>query len=467
MPLSLVWFRNDLRTQDNPALHDACQRGQVVAVFLVADEQWRSHDVGAQRLALLRESLGSLGQALEALRIPLWIERAPRFSAAADSLVRIARACGASAVYCNAEYPLNELRRDRAVFKACRASGLSFERRHGGVILPPGSVLTGQGGPYTVFTPFKRRWLETLTPDDYTPLPAPARQRPTALELPEASRTLERLPQPAQPEWPAGESEAFRRLEKFLDERAEGYAEARDFPNEEGTSRLSPYLSIGTISARSCLAAARTRNNKRLNATPAEHPGIDTWVSELVWREFYRHVVAAFPHVSRGAAFRQETDTLPWRDDAEQLDRWREGMTGYPIVDAGMRQLKATGWMHNRLRMITAMFLSKHLLLDWRLGERHFMQSLIDGDFAANNGGWQWSASTGTDAAPYFRIFNPTSQAKKFDPKGDFVRRFVPELGDAARTTPEPGSAAYPPPIVDHAAARERALSMFKGQRRR
>ena len=195
-----------------------------------------------------------------------------------------------------------------------------------------------------------------------------------------------------------------------------------------------------------------------LNAKPGAIPGLDTWISELVWREFYRHVTAAFPQISKGKAFRARTDTLQWRQDEEQFERWCEGMTGYPIVDAGMRQLNATGWMHNRLRMVTAMFLSKHLLLDWRLGESYFMEQLIDGDFAANNGGWQWSSSTGTDSVPYFRIFNPTSQARKFDAQAKFIREWVPEIDGLAGSSPS----AYPTPMVDHKVARERALAFFK-----
>ncbi len=455
----LVWFRNDLRTDDNPALHDALDAGPTVGVFLVADEQWRSHHVGPRRLAFLRDTVLELKRALDVLGVPLWIERAATFEEAPEAIVGIAREVGADAVYLNAEYPVNERNRDRQLYRACRAERLGFERRHGGVILPPGSVSTGQGGPYTVFTPFKRRWLDALTPDDYTPLPDPVSQERPELTLPSADEALATLPAIEQPAWPAGETEARTRLTRFLDERAERYASERDFPDIEGTSRLSPYLSIGAISARRCLSEARARNDNRLNAKAGAHPGLDTWISEVVWREFYRHVIAAFPHVSYGYAFRRELDALRWRDDAEALERWREGMTGYPIVDAGMRQLKETGWMHNRLRMITAMFFSKHLLLDWRLGERHFMEQLIDGDFAANNGGWQWSASTGTDAAPYFRIFNPTTQAKRFDPDGAFVRRFVPELASGSELKLGGG---YPEPVVEHSFARQRAIDHFK-----
>ncbi|MGD8417509.1 MAG: FAD-binding domain-containing protein, partial [Pseudomonadales bacterium] len=278
-----------------------------------------------------------------------------------------------------------------------------------------------------------------------TPLPAPEpRSRPT-VDVP-APDALNGLPEAAQdPDWPAGHSAAADRLDAFVSGQLERYDEDRDYPAKPATSRLSAYLNVGAVSVRTCYARA---------AAAPEGSGRESWLSELVWREFYRHVVAAHPHVSRGHAFQQHLDGLDWRHDPEGLAAWKAGETGYPLVDAGMRQLLETGFMHNRLRMITAMFLSKHLLIDWHEGERHFMRHLRDADFASNNGGWQWSASTGTDAAPYFRIFNPSSQAKKFDPDEDFIRRFVPELAD--------GSRHYPEPIVEHKAARERALAFFK-----
>ena len=220
---------------------------------------------------------------------------------------------------------------------------------------------------------------------------------------------------------------------------------------------------MGAISARRCIAAARDRDGGALGSGDA---GAAIWIGELIWREFYAHVTAAFPDISRGRAFRAAADRVRWRDDPIGFRAWKEGRTGYPLVDAALRQLAKTGWMHNRLRMLTAMFLTKHLLIDWRLGERHFMDLLVDGDFAANNGGWQWCASTGTDAAPYFRIFNPVTQAKRFDADGAFVRRWVPEL--AALEAPalfEPwrfgGVKGYPAPIVEHGAARQRALKAF------
>jgi deoxyribodipyrimidine photo-lyase len=268
--------------------------------------------------------------------------------------------------------------------------------------------------------------------------------------------------------WPAGEAAARRRLEQFARTAVGDYHVTRDLPALDGTSALSPYLAAGVLSVRQCLAAAAAANGGRVDEG---EPGPVTWVSELAWRDFYQHVLVAFERVSKGRAFKPETEGVRWRSDPDGLARWREGRTGYPIVDAAMRQLAATGWMHNRMRMVTAMFLTKDLLVDWREGERFFMQHLVDGDLGANNGGWQWSASTGTDAQPYFRVFNPSSQSKRYDPDGNYIRHYVPALrgvSTALLHAPEKLSAevlrhtGYPPRIVDHDRARVRAIEAFR-----
>jgi len=469
---TLVWFRNDLRLRDNPALYHARERGPVAALFCICDVQWRQHDVGDNRLSFLIDSLHVLREDLRRLGIPLHVAHTPRFDRVPNAVVQTARAFGLNRVAFNEEYPVNEKKRDSRVIRACADAGIQTDIHHAGTILPPGSVLTGSGEPYSVFTPFRKRWLHRLDRAALEPLPLPRHQREPALDHRAGNSAV-----PASIDgvaggrvaglFPAGEGEASARLSSFIQDHARRYREDRDFPAIDGTSTLSPYLSIGAISARQCLHAAMEANHSSIDGGS---PGLSAWMTELIWRDFYRHVIALFPHVSRGQAFRTETDDLAWRRSASDLATWQEGRTGYPLVDAGMRQLNETGWMHNRLRMVTAMFLSKHLLLDWRLGERWFMNKLVDGDFAANNGGWQWSASTGTDAAPYFRIFNPQTQAKRFDPEGRFIRRWVTELKDAPPNSlfnptryPVPG---YPQPMVDHGHARQRALGAFRALKR-
>ena len=264
-----------------------------------------------------------------------------------------------------------------------------------------------------------------------------------------------------------GEAEALRRLHAFLDQGVLDYGETRDFPAMAGTSVLSPYLAAGIISPRQCVAALQQRLGGRPQSKA--QPGF-VWLNELIWREFYRHLLVLVPSLSMNRPFKPETAALPWSWDPDAFAAWCEGRTGYPIVDAAMRCLNATGWMHNRLRMIVASFLTKDLHIHWRLGEDYFMSRLIDGDLAANNGGWQWAAGTGADAAPYFRVFNPTTQGQRFDPQGDFIRTWVSELADLPATyVHQPhdwlrlkGRQCYPAPMVDHAVARVRAIEMFR-----
>ncbi|HCL4097052.1 TPA: deoxyribodipyrimidine photo-lyase, partial [Pseudomonas aeruginosa] len=266
--------------------------------------------------------------------------------------------------------------------------------------------------------------------------------------------------------WPAGEEVAQERLRDFADQHLADYHERRDFPALPGTSQLSPYLAAGVLSPRQCLDAALVANRGEFSGG---QQGAATWINELLWREFYKHILVGYPRVSRHRPFREETEALRWRQAPAELEAWQQGRTGIPIIDAAMRQLLATGWMHNRLRMVVAMFLSKNLLIDWREGERWFMRHLIDGDLAANNGGWQWSASTGTDAVPYFRLFNPLSQSERFDPRGEFIRHWLPELAGLERKAiHDPSSLGlfagvdYPRPMVDLKASRERALAAFR-----
>ncbi len=470
---NLFWFRRDLRLIDNRALYSACKDGhEVSAVYVLTPQQWQQHNESAAKLAFWQACLQKLEADLATLGIGLRVLTAQSFSEVPQALLQLAKNSGATGLYFNNEYEYNESVRDDAVCSAFSAAGIKTCRFDDRVLLPPGSVMTGNAGYYTVFTPFMKAWLKKAAGTDLSPLPAPKPQpRPLTAALV--------ADKPASAAWccdsvwrsdlwPAGEKAAQQMLQKFAAGRVGEYHEKRDFPGINGTSLLSPYLAAGVLSPRQCLAALTGGHKK----WPAEGSGAWVWLSELVWRDFYAHVLVGFPRVSRGQPFKLQTKALQWNYDSEKLEKWQNGQTGFPIVDAAMRQLRQTGWMHNRLRMIAAMFLSKYLFIDWRLGEKFFMQHLLDGDLAANNGGWQWSASTGTDAVPYFRIFNPFSQSTRFDPDGAFIRKFCPELAEVptpALHDPKKLAAAigslkidYPPLLVDPQKARQQVMAAFK-----
>ncbi|MBZ5488595.1 deoxyribodipyrimidine photo-lyase [Halomonas aquamarina] len=466
MDVQLVWLRSDLRIHDNTALAAAAAKGPVIAVFLRSIAQWQSHGHGATKIDFWARGVAALKGALSGLNIPLLHRDIDRFDAAPQALLDIAREHHVTRLHFNHEYPLDERRRDQAVLDAFKREGIAAHGYHDAVAFAPGTLLTGKGGYYGVFTPFSKAWHRQISAEQLELRDPPEVQK----RLPVESDPLPELPplddNPAgRREWPAGEETAADHLARFLRFRGRHYSVQRDFPGVRGTSELSPYLALGMISHRQCLQAVMSENGGHLADGDA---GLTTWVNELIWREFYQHVAVGFPEVCRHQPFQEHTKQLAWREDDEGFKAWCEGRTGYPLVDAAMRQMLTTGWMHNRLRMVTAMFLSKHLLIDWRRGEAFFMRHLVDGEFCANNGGWQWAASTGTDSAPYFRIFNPTTQSKRFDPDGEFIARWVPALAELpakARHAPPRDMLTqldYPAPIVDHKAARARALDAFK-----
>ncbi len=475
----LVWFRTDLRVRDNPALHAACTAAAeaarngasdaaVTAVFLIADRQWREHGDSPWKVDFLRRSLVELRADLLARGIPLRIVVAGRFASATAALRRVLAEHGCDALCFNREHQPNELRRDHSVQQACARDGIPCHAFTDQLLLPPDQIRTGQDRPYTVYTPFRKAGLGHLSAHGLPRLhgepPAVPRNKVPADPVPDA---IEGFPAPpaAADLHPAGERAALQRLAEFTEDRLGDYAAARDFPARPGTSGLSPHLAAGTVALRRCLEAARLQNRGRLEGGG---DGADTWIRELLWREFYRHVLVNFPRLGMGHPFQEWTDAVAWRDDPAGLRAWQEGRTGYPIVDAAMRCLVATGFLHNRLRMVAASFLTKDLLVDWRRGEAFFMQHLVDGDLASNNGGWQWSASVGNDAAPYFRVFHPTRQGERFDPDGAFVSQWVPELAALPakdRQDPSPAqreACGYPAPIVDHGGARLRAIEAFR-----
>ena len=466
----LIWFRTDLRVRDNTALHAAMQAGPTLAVFLLSPGQWHAHDAAPCKVDFWLRNLRTLQAELHQLNVPLLIRQAELWEDAPAVLAELCRALEIRGVQVNREYGLDEARRDQRVEQQLEAIGVGFHSHLDRLLFAPGSILTRSGGYFQVFSQFRKVCYQRLHSALPYGLGLPQRQAPLGIDSDPLPTRLPGFATPSdtlQALWPAGEAAALDRLQTFADERLDDYDRQRDLPARPGTSQLSPYLAAGVLSPRQCLHAALRSNHGEFETGSN---GAITWINELLWREFYTHILVGYPQVSRHRAFRAHTEALPWRQAPHELAAWQEGRTGFPLIDAAMRQLLATGWMHNRLRMVVAMFLTKNLLIDWREGERFFMRHLIDGDLAANNGGWQWSASTGTDAVPWFRLFNPVSQSQRFDPQGRFIRHWLPELAhlddrqihapaaDGGLFTP----VDYPPPMVDLAASRQRALSAFK-----
>ncbi|MDQ7915452.1 deoxyribodipyrimidine photo-lyase [Pseudomonas sp. 102515] len=463
----LVWLRTDLRTLDHPALYSAIEQGPVAAVFLVSPAQWQEHHEAAVKVDFWLRNLTELGKTLKSLGIPLLVRSAERWEQAPQVLLDLARELDVEHLHFNDEYGINEAARDDAVVKAFDDAGLATHRYLDQTLFAPGTVLTKSGGYFKVFGQFRKTCLARLETGLPTPLPAPGKQQNSLVpadELPTSVEGFAATAPEVQRLWPAGEEAALQRLEAFIQDDLEDYQRARDIPSEPGTSQLSAYLNAGVLTPRQCLQAAVRANDGLLSGGKQ---GAATWITELLWREFYRHVLVGYPWVSRHQPFNRDLTALPWRDDPEGLAAWQQGRTGIPIIDAAMRQLLRTGWMHNRMRMLTAMFLCKNLLIDWREGERWFMRHLVDGDLASNNGGWQWSASTGTDSAPYFRVFNPHTQALKIDARGDYVRTWVPELADLKGKAVHTPGGRYLTPLVDLGESRQRALAAYRGMARR
>jgi len=470
-PTSIVWLRRDLRLADNPALHAASRRGAVIPVFIWAPDEEDVWAPGAASQWWLHQSLLHLDRDLQARGTRLVLRR----GAAATVLGEVVRQGDADLVVWNRCYEPALIARDAAVQTALAADRVQVETFNASLLYEPRTIRTQAGRPFQVFTPFWRTCLNA--PKPAPPLPPPSALRaPT--RKPETLRLGDLALQPTvdwtaglRAAWQPGERGAEAQLARFLDDALARYPEARDRPDIAGSSRLSPHLHFGEIGPRQVWHAVETR--AALDSTPGTYKAAEAYLRQLGWREFAHHLLFHFPHTP-DAPLRAEFAAFPWADDAEWLRAWQRGRTGYPIVDAGMRELWATGWMHNRVRMIVASFLVKDLLLPWQAGARWFWDTLVDADLANNTLGWQWTAGCGADAAPYFRIFNPVSQGEKFDPGGAYVRRWVPELHalpaqwihkpwDAPPATLAAAAVelgrSYPMPIVDHGEARGHALA--------
>jgi deoxyribodipyrimidine photo-lyase len=467
--MHLIWFRNDLRLHDHAALWHAAQSRQCLALVILSPEQWQLHQDAPIKIDFYLRRLKILKQQLEALNIPLLILNIPLWKDISEQLLALCQQFQISTVHCNIETGLNEQQRDQAVEQLLQQHQISCEYYEDRTLFPLGSIRNQSQQPYQVFTAFKKKCYERLLIDVPSCYPDIEIQPKQAIDISQFDLNIfaqNYQQETANQYWPVEDKHVFELLNEFIADRLKDYKTDRDFPAIDGTSQLSPYLNIGILSIRECVQTLFTSSQGYFQL---EDVGQQTWLDELLWREFYQHTLHDFPKVSRHQPFKENTKAIEWRDAPEDLTAWQQGRTGIPIVDAGMRQLLATGWMHNRVRMITAMFLSKNLLIDWRLGEAWFMQHLIDGDLAANNGGWQWCASTGMDAAPYFRIFNPINQSQRFDPNGDYIREWVPELAHLdAKTIHEPYAKNldlgldYPKPIVDLKQSRIRAIEAFK-----
>ncbi|KAI0353585.1 hypothetical protein OH77DRAFT_1407066 [Trametes cingulata] len=513
----VYWMRmEDMRIRDNRALALASAQAQkdhvpVLALFVLSPQDYIAHDRSARRIDFTLRNLQCIKSELAKLDIPLCVVShtprtdIPRF--VHDLLL----GWNASHIFGNIEYEVDELRRDIALCKIAKKHGkIACTFVHDKCIVPPGDVRTKDGRGYTVYSPFLRVWaplLEKASSHHLDEAPLPQANDPSIHQHPvfgklfkvEVPHEVEGFSLDAEEReristvWHAGEDAAHEMLYRFLntaarasqfgavDPLADGakpvdptkqsrlgkYKDARDRMDADTTSRLSPYLATGVISARACVREAlKASGKKKLDVS--RDTGVGRWIQELAWRDFYTHIVALFPRVSMGRPFQEKYAGVRWETNPAHLQAWKDGRTGVPIVDAAMRQARTMGWMHNRARMIAAMYLVKDLMIDWRLGEKYFMETLIDGDLASNNGGWQWSASTGVDPAPYFRIFNPYTQSQKADPGGEYIRFFVPELakvrGDELHKPP-PGLAdklGYPRPLVNHDEARKRAIHRYK-----
>ncbi|MEC7547430.1 MAG: deoxyribodipyrimidine photo-lyase [Pseudomonadota bacterium] len=466
----LMWFRTDLRVHDNPALRHSRRDDDAatMAIYFVTEPQWEQHDLGSRRTNLMKQAACELHRSLEELGIPLLIVEKPDFATCTEFLRDIISQYDVRELNFNLEYEINERHRDIELSKWCKEENVAVNKFHDQCIVPPGELKTQNGDSYRVYSPFRKAWLKATKDYIDAPMSAPQSQDMRTLDhaLRDYWKEQQWLPEFQQDElWTATEDSGHSQLKDFLDADARLYNDQRDIPELDATSRLSFYLAVGLLSPRQCIHGAWQHNGCLLSGGEA---GLDSWINELVWREFYRHLIVAYPELCKHRAFRADYQDIPWRDSESDFQKWCRGETGYPVVDAAMKQLLAQGWMHNRLRMVTAMFLTKHLLIDWRWGEKYFSEQLVDADLASNNGGWQWSASTGADGAPYFRIFNPVTQSERFDKQGHFIARYLPELQSLpAKTRHFPDELSrkrcgYSPAIVEHKAARQRALDTFK-----
>lgn len=426
--IAIFWHRRDLRLEDNAGLYHALRSGLPVLCLFIFDKNIldKLDNKADSRVTFIYDTLLSMQEKLRKEGSDLLV----KYGTPQEVWEHLINEFEVGEVYTNHDYEPYARQRDHQVEALLKNRGISFNTFKDQVIFEKDEILTGQNKAYTVFTPYSRSWKAKCNEFYLSSYPI--------------KKYMSQLLKTDGHSIPSLKEIGFRRVDasfpssKIKPEVLEKYGERRDYPAQPGTTHIGMHLRFGTVSIRDLARRA------------LESSG--TWLNELIWREFYQQILWNFPHVGEGKAFKPDYDRIKWRNNEREFRMWCEGKTGYPLVDAGMREINATGFMHNRVRMVTASFLTKHLLIDWRWGEAYFAEKLLDFDLAANNGGWQWAAGSGTDAAPYFRIFNPAAQAEKFDPKGEYIRKWVTELNGLD----------YPNPIVDHKAARERCLKAYK-----
>ncbi len=464
---SLVWLRCDLRMDDNPALRNACiVSDEIYCIYIFSKEQAKVHNEANCKIEFVISNLKNLASSLEKINIPLIIIDSEGFRDDPSKILDFVNEKSISKVFWNNMFGTDENKRDEEVQKTLSDNGIEFETFDDQVVYSPGTIKTKEDKPYSVFTPFKRRWIENFNLDlldiefNYTAKNATG----ISSNVNEFNFDFKKTHIIDMSLWSVGEENAISILDDYLGHKVLRYSKDRNDPIIDGTSRLSPYLASGIISPKRCILEALKKNNFELDSGES---GIVKWIDEIIWREFYKNIMHSFPKVSKGMPFQDYTKNIKWRFDKNEFEAWKTGRTGFPIIDSAMRQLTAEGWMHNRLRMVVAMFFTKNMLHDWRLGEAFFMENLLDGDFSSNNGGWQWSSSTGTDAAPYFRIFNPITQSKNFDADGLFIKKHIKELKDLdKKEIHDPsekirGQLNYPKKILDLKESRLRAIDTF------
>ena len=463
---SLVLLRQDIRLDDNPAIRNAfIQSESIHILYLYSIKQLKLHNESDIKVSFLIANLKDLANSLDQLNVGLSIIKTNGFSNEPEEVLKFFVDNKFDKLFFNNNFGVDENNRDAEIIKLFEDKNYKCQHFDDQVLFKPGSIQTNEGKPYSVFTPFKRKWLEYFNLDlldiEYDYFPKDQKCLGSNIDNFDFSHKHNidsKL-------WKVGENGARHVLDEFLKSKISYYDQNRNDPILEGTSRISAYLALGIISPKRCILEAIKLNNLDIHSG---NKGILKWIDEIVWREFYRNIMHAFPKVSMGKPFQAYTDNINWRYDESELTAWQTGNTGFPIIDAAIKQMLQEGWMHNRLRMVVAMFFTKNMLHDWRLGEKFFMENLIDADFSSNNGGWQWSASTGTDAAPYFRIFNPITQSKNFDKNGAFIKKYIPELKDLDPSViHEPPANIrehlnYPKPILDLKESRLRAIEAFK-----